>query len=229
MIALIDGDILTYRFGFAANDKPFPICAKRIEDWFVDLMLFELEDADDYEGYLTPIRGNFREDYAVTAPYKGNRKGSKPVHYDEIRWTLFHDYGFKVAVEQEADDSMGIEACRRPGECIIVTIDKDLDMIPGEHYNFVKKERYWVSEQEGVYNFYLQILTGDRVDNIIGLRGIGPAKARKIISIDMTEKEMYDAVLKAYDNNHARVIENARLLWIRRRENELWTPPVAKL
>jgi hypothetical protein len=36
---------------------------------------------------------------------------------------------------------------------------------------------------------------------------------------------MYEAVLKAYDGDAERVLENGQLLWIRRRKDEIWQPP----
>jgi hypothetical protein len=42
---------------------------------------------------------------------------------------------------------------------------------------------------------------------------------------------MYKACVEAYeskDMTEERVIENARLLWLRRKENELWEPPYEK-
>jgi len=39
------------------------------------------------------------------------------------------------------------------------------------------------------------------------------------------ELDLWDAVLKAYDGDVDRVVENARLLWLRRTEGELWEPP----
>jgi 5'-3' exonuclease len=127
----------------------------------------------------------------------------------------------------EADDAIGIEAYRHePEETIIVSIDKDLNMIRGNHYNFVREEKYFVTEEQAIRNFYLQILTGDKVDNIIGLAGIGPVKSKKLLADCNTQLEMYEAVLKAYDGDEARVLENARLLWILREEKQVWQPPV---
>ena len=45
---------------------------------------------------------------------------------------------------------------------------------------------------------YLQTLIGDKIDNIIGLKGIGPAKAQKILKGLMTNKELWLAVEEAY-------------------------------
>jgi hypothetical protein len=131
--------------------------------------------------------------------------------------------GAKMSENEEADDSVGIASTE--GNYWIVHVDKDLDQLPGWHYNPVKDEEYYVTEFEGLYSFYKQILTGDRVDNIEGIRGIGPVKADKILKDCTTEEELYAACIKAYDGNTDRVLENGKLLWLRREINQMWQPP----
>ena len=113
----------------------------------------------------------------------------------------------------------------RAGAFCIMSLDKDLDMLRGWHYNFVKDDLYYVTEKEGIKNFYLQILTGDRVDNIPGLQGIGPVKADRILKDCNNEKQLFAAVLEAYEDNLELLTERAQLLWIIRKENQLWKPP----
>ncbi len=82
-----------------------------------------------------------------------------------------------------------------------------------------------VSEWDGLLFFYTQVLTGDNADNIKGLYGVGPKKAAKLLEGCETEQDLYVAVLQAYAGDEDRVIENARLLWLRRYEGQLWEPP----
>lgn len=223
MKALVDADILVYRFGFASEGDPAEFALARLSE-FLDNLYVTLP-VDEVEGYLTG-KGNFRNEVAVTAPYKGTRKADKPYHFGLLREYMQKSWGFIEVEGMEADDKLGIEAYKHdPEETIIVSIDKDLDMIRGNHYNFVKEVQYEITEEEAIRNFYLQMLTGDKVDNIIGLAGIGPVKSKKMLADCKTEKEMYDVVLKAYDNNLDRVIENGRLLWILREEGQVWQPP----
>lgn len=224
MKALVDADILVYRFGFASDGDPAEFALARISEFLDNLQM--MDGIDEVWGYLTGSN-NFRNEIAKTAPYKGNRVMAKPYHYQLLREYMERAWGFEVIDGMEADDAIGIEAYRNePDETIIVSIDKDLNMIRGHHYNFVKEEKYFVTEEEAIRNFYLQILTGDKVDNIIGLDGIGPVKSKKLLKDCKTELEMYEAVLKAYDGDEARVLENARLLWILREEKQVWHPPV---
>ena len=101
-------------------------------------------------------------------------------------------------------------------------------MVPGHHYNPTKKEKYWISEEEGIRNFYKQILTGDTVDNIKGLKGIGPKKAEKILSCCANEIEMYNMCCKAYKEHNVSIEqmhENAELLYMLREPGVYWKPP----
>ena len=223
MKALIDGDILVYRIGFASEDEPESIAMARCSEFIEDLILFN--GFGEYQGYLTGKK-NFRNEIAVTAPYKGNRKSAKPKHYQLLRDYMESAWSFTMIEDQEADDAIGIAAYEMEvGEYCICSIDKDLDMLRGDHYNFVKDERYFITEEEGIKNFYKQLLMGDRVDNIIGIKGIGTVKAERLLKECKNENEMYLAILEAYDGNAERVLENGRLLWIRRQPNQLWTPP----
>jgi hypothetical protein len=223
MIALIDADIVCYRIGFASQDVNEKLCLARTAEFMEELVMKPW--VGDYQGFLTGSN-NYRKDIAVTAPYKGNRTADKPIHYDLIRQYLISAWGCVVQEDQEADDAIGIKAYEFDDteDFIIMSIDKDLDMIRGWHYNFIKDKKYFVDDQEAIKHFYTQILTGDRVDNIVGLKGIGPKKAAKILEDCVTEADMYEAVLKAYDNDETRVLENGQLLWIRRKEKQIWSP-----
>jgi L-rhamnose isomerase len=221
--ALIDADSLCYAVGFSSNDVDEALAVSRLEATVVELCM-DLE-CDDYKGFLTG-KGNFRNDIAVTAPYKGTRPQEKPVHLQALRDHLVNDWEFVVTEGIEADDAVGIAAyALDEDESIMVHIDKDLNQFRGHHYNYRKKEKYYVSEFAGWHSFYLQILTGDRVDNIEGLKGIGPAKGTKLLKDCTTVEELYDAVLKAYDGDTARVLENGQLLYLQRKEGDVWQPP----
>lgn len=221
-VALIDADVIVYRVAFASEEEEEDICLARAKDLIFEIVYTEL-NCDDYKAYITG-KGNFREVVATTAPYKGNRKDfQRPKHYDALR-TYLQRLGAELVEGQEADDAIAIKA--QEGPYWIVSIDKDFDQVPGWHYNFVKKEKYYITEEEGLRNFYTQILTGDRVDNIIGIKGVGPVKAEKILKDCTTEREYYDACVKAYDGDIARVTENGVLLWLRRYPNQLWQPPL---
>lgn len=225
MLALIDADIVVYRVAFAAQEENEKVVLSRAAEFMEDLVMKPW--VSDYKGFLTGSN-NYRKEIAVTAPYKGNRVQERPVHYQLVRDYLVSAWGCEVINGQEADDAIGIAAYSYEDDdeaYIIMSIDKDLDMIRGWHYNFTKDLKYFVQEDETMRTFYTQVLTGDRVDNIPGLKGVGPKKAEKILKDCVSEQDMYQAVLKAYDNNEEYLWEQSKLLWIRRQPSQIWSPP----
>ena len=223
-VALLDSDILTYRIGFATKEETNELYVAGTLRSFITDILLALEDVEDYECFLSgSSEDNFRHQYAVTQPYKGNRKGSeKPKHFDFIRKLLVEEYNADVSVNEEADDTIAIRATELGDDAVIVSLDKDFDQVVGWHYNFAKKQLYYVTPEQAPLNFYRQFLEGDRVDNILGAQGIGKLRANQLLD-GKDEDEMFQVCVDklGYD----RAVENGRLLYLRRKPNEIWEPP----
>lgn len=189
----------------------------------------------DHKCYLTDGTNNYRKKIATIQDYKGNRKDvKKPTHFQEVRDYLVRYYGAEIIEYQEADDMLGIMQVRAEKDStIICTIDKDLDMIPGWHYNMKRKEKYYVNDIDAIRNFYMQILKGDSADHIPGIYGIGKLTAEKLLGHLNTEEEMdakcretykkafKDLTQKQIDDRYREV---GQLLWIRRQPDEMWLP-----
>jgi len=224
---LVDGDPFAYRAAFSCEDDSEDDALDKVDDVIntaLQEVMWEVSE-DDYQIFLTG-KGNFRYDIAITHEYKGNRKGAeKPAHLQAIRQHMIDNWSAIVSEGEEADDLLGIWATAYGPNATIISIDKDMLQIPCHHFNPNKKTFTTMSEREGSKFFYTQILTGDKADNIIGLYGIGPKKAEKLLSDSVTDEEMYEVCLRAYGGDEDRVIENARLLWLRRYEGQLWEPP----
>lgn len=255
MRALIDGDILLYRactvveqgmYTAYLGDKPvasFPRKKFLEENYEFDRLEYARyigEDAfteakwnfrsmltknikatgcgTDYKIFLTGSN-NYRKE--ICPEYKANRK-EKPILYNQmLDYVLTLPKTYMIHGE-EADDRLGIE---QTDNTVICTIDKDLLMVEGKHYNFVKDEHREVTPDEGLKNFYTQLLTGDKTDNIIGIKGIGPVKASRLLEGCETELDMYNTCYEVYECAPQDILTNARLLWIRREEDEIWQPP----
>lgn len=224
---LIDGDIICYRASFSTKDDP-PQVAKNKVDELLGYILEETQvfyTPQDYEVFLTG-KGNFRYDIAKSYPYKGNRKGvDKPKHLDTCKQHMVDNWDAVTSVDEEADDIISIRATELGPDTIIASVDKDFHQVPCVHYNPTKGVYKTVAPWEGTKFFYTQILTGDRVDNIIGVKGIGPVKAEKALADCSSEQELWDTCVEAYGGDIDRVLENARLLWLRRTVGEIWEPP----
>lgn len=225
---LVDGDIVAYRAAFSTKN----LISEDAENKVDELMSFILEktlifpEPDKYEVYLTGS-GNFRYNIAKSYEYKGNRKKSeKPKHLQHVRGYMTDEYGAITSSGEEADDLIAIEATKLGPDTIVASVDKDMLQIPCHHFNFGRNTWQTVDEWGGIKFFYTQILTGDTADNIVGLFKVGPVKADKMLEGAKTEEELWEACVKAYNGDIDRVVENARLLWLRRTEDELWQPPV---
>lgn len=146
---------------------------------------------------------NFRNElYPI---YKANRADvPRPVLYEGIREHLLRRYSAEVVNGEEADDALGKA---QTDSSIICTIDKDLDCIPGAHYNFVKDNYYTVTPHEAAVNFYTQMLTGDGTDNICALRGVGPKTAEKILAKDPMNP--HRPAMEAYEKYYGECWEEA--------------------
>ena len=194
--------------------------------------------------YLTSGAENYRNWVATLKRYKGNRdKLHKPIHYQAIRDYMTEKLEAIVVVGAEADDALAIAQYAAPSvtDTVICTIDKDLQMVPGFHYNYDTGKEAHVNELDGTRFFYKQIVTGDATDNIGGVYRMGEKSAPvKAIMQAETEQDMYDIALGAYAKTilaanknclythmtpEAALLENARLLWMQEHYNERWQPP----
>ena len=235
MHALIDGDIFAYEFGNAKETNseqplPWPFIVSRLDARIENIL--SAVGAESSQIYLSG-KSNFRLGIATIRPYKGNRPQDKPYWWGKIRDFLVHHRDAVVVDGIEADDILGIEQFKDlPGDkiaeaTVICSRDKDLDMIPGWHYswsagNQKEKPIWWQDELSGLRAFYSQLLTGDPVDNIPGLYGVGnSSKLVSNLSSLSTELEMYSYVRGEYEKRFGTywkqfLNENAQLLWILR-------------
>lgn len=216
MIGLIDADIVAFRVAASAENESQEIALLRIDSMMNDI----LSTTDSYKAFLTG-KNNFR--YDINPDYKANRKDTvRPQWLDICRSYLVNEYNAIITDGYEADDALGFNQTE---DTVIFSIDKDLLMIPGHHYNFIKNEYREVSELDGLKMFYRQMLIGDTSDNIKGVAGIGKVKAAKLIDHLDNETDMFNLVSNyyfntqaEYDEFNARFFMNADCLWIQREE-----------
>lgn len=192
-----------------------------------------------------PFIPNFRIARAVTKEYKGNRDKSKPkpFHFDNILMYMLANFKCKVAWGMEADDLLCIDQTKCIENSIICTRDKDLRMMPGNHFGWecgaqpqfgpklvdAKGHIYpkfdgkgKISEIKGWgYLFFLaQLIVGDSTDNIPGLEGSGPTAANSLLSDwSKSQRKAVRAVAELYkkkykSNWRERMQEQADLLWM---------------
>nr|DAU39290.1 MAG TPA: Exodeoxyribonuclease [Caudoviricetes sp.] len=129
--------------------------------------------------YLTGAT-NFR--YDILPTYKHNRKDlPKPQLLPMLKEYAVAKHGAKITTKIEADDACSIHLSSDPINNILAHIDKDLNQVEGEHYNWRKDLTYELSYVQGQRVFYTQVLTGDSTDGYSGCKGIGKVKAEEIL------------------------------------------------
>lgn len=168
-------------------------------------------------------KDNYR--FGIFADYKGKRP-PKPIVFPELREWLISEYPLIIEDGIEADDVVSImgrygyrKAIKsgdyKDDDICLIYIDKDIDQTPGWKWNPKKKlkEPSWWTEDEAAKVFWKQMLQGDTVDNIPGLKGvtkeiwknyklkgvrygIGETNALKLLedckdSLDMEQKVLY--------------------------------------
>lgn len=213
--ALIDGDLVAYiSAASCTDDDPEHIALVRVED-----RLRKILDHTKCTSYKVFLSGgkNFR--YEINPHYKANRTSPDPKYRQMCHQFILDEWKGEETDGFEADDALG---CFQTENAIICSLDKDLRMIPGRHYSWeISRKGVIIREPEftevdymsGIKHFYKQMLIGDTSDNIIGVQGLGKAKAAKLIDPLETEDEMKQLVRGLY-NDDERFTMNADCLWI---------------
>jgi 5'-3' exonuclease len=190
---------------------------------------------------LTAVKSdvNFRD--SIYSEYKANRRKTldKTNPFVPILRERAVEVGIAVeAIGREADDLLCMwahQAMAANEPYIIVSIDKDLNCIPGPHFNPNKGTLYDVSADDASRFFYTQLLTGDSTDNIPGVPGVGPIKAEKLLKDADGEDEYQLVVASTYqdafgDGWHGQLLSNGKMLYLQKHEDDFfnlngWTLP----
>ena len=195
-LVLIDADSIYFQASYRLKKNEV---RKKIDEVMADI-----EGKSFMADQMVAVKGkgNFRKD--LYPDYKGNRnRDYEPEHAAALNYGhqyMIDKYNAVMADGMEADDLVCIwayEAREAEEDFLIAGIDKDLKQIPGHHYNFNKQEFDFVDDDTAHYNLMVQCLTGDSGDNIPGLRGIGPAKAKRILQ-DVPMDKRWDRVRSAW-------------------------------
>ena len=163
--------------------------------------------------FFTKCKNNFRKE--IDPQYKANRK--KPNRWiSELRDYLIEYWNNSFAHDEyEADDLIFYNAqLLSVNDYIVCSIDKDLKQIEGLHFDYYQLKRYDENGEEfkvrkgfkymekiDCENLLCELfLVGDTCDNIKGVKGIGKAKATKIIESKSTSYGKFKAICEAYKN-----------------------------
>lgn len=258
-LALIDADILVYESAYRSQSA--------VEwdpgEWTNHASMPEAQA--DFESCIEHILKNTGAERAILAltdhnraenfrrniwpGYKAHREQvgkSRPLLYSALREWIRETFDVRQKPGIEADDTIGILATGKINglppteERVICSVDKDLDTVPGWHFNWRKQDQgvRGIGPHEAFYYHMYQTLIGDTSDGYPGLPGCGPKTATKILD----EVGIYDvfgmwqAVVLAYQKKgltSGDALQMARCARILQAEDwdfetntvRLWTPP----
>lgn len=237
-ILLIDADVVAFKFAKVSETKgdllpdgtrlettlkPLHLMKHMIDKWY-DRIIMNLETPHYISCLSCPSKDLYR--YDIRSDYKANRKDKRPDYLPILRDYIFEKHNGQIWKNIEADDVIGLLANRYKADGenpIVCSVDKDLKTLGVKMYDFNEDKYYNLSDYQSLRYFYEQCLTGDRVDNYLGCRGIGKAKVAKILEsvdekflkcvgvkhfsevdsemdlgLDLYERYLWDAVITTY-------------------------------
>lgn len=195
-VAIIDADSIIYTFSYVFKDETnFDIIKERI-----NIYIHKILDACNTDKYVMCVEGegNFRKNLLTLEDkvYKGKRKEREyPKWFHSIKNLLIEDWKSITAKEIETDDivtilSTNVNKDSEYINTILCCVDKDLKQVPVLQYNYKKNSFSIIDRREALFNLWLQLLTGDSVDNITGIPGIGEKTAKKLL----LNKDVYNDI-----------------------------------
>ena len=217
---IIDGNNLVHRAYWVASNQPF-----YNEYFHIYLFLTSIKNyTSQYQADIVYCAWDEKVDYTVNKrkelleEYKGTRdkERNKEVHSKNyIIKELLSYLGIQSVYPRsyEADDVMCILNHMFPDdEKIIVTVDKDMCQLISDKtvvYDPIRKTEFNISNFEDKIGYKLKdfvslkALTGDKSDNIPGIKGFGKVKLSKFFNgeyeLTVDEKIQFENNLKLVD------------------------------
>lgn len=158
---LIDGDFLMYL-------KERNTLEQMLHS--VDTKIKQICKATKQNNFVLFLSGKNLNRKKVNSNYKANRKGDKPKFFTEIKEHLINEYNAVYKDGYEADDLISYNFRNNNCKATIASQDKDLLYnYQGRHFNcHYKKMKFedYLTIEEANYNLAVQMLSGDKIDNI---------------------------------------------------------------
>lgn len=248
--ALIDADNIAFACAASAEDATLEIAISRTNDMLEGLL--EDTQADEYELWLSGPK-NFRR--GIYPEYKAPRLGAyRPKWEKGVKEYMVEHWQANWSDGVEADDMLGIRQMQEMElntgfglafpyqegytyyvkddikyNTVICHLDKDLNQIPGWHFNWElnrlgktirEKRKYFVDHSEAYRFFCYQLIVGDPTDNIKGVVGSGPKAAEALLG-NVPQQYWYEEIRNLYASEEE-LDMNAQCVYIWRKEKDHW-------
>lgn len=204
--AIIDADSLAFQSSRDTLEESIQVLDDRIFN------ILDKTECTDYISFVS-IPPYFR--HKVSNEYKSNRKTKSPLKWlKTLKWYMVEKHNAISIKGIEADDSCSIimnnlEAFGLTKDtAVLAAIDKDvLKTIPGRHFNYrYSTDKLGIvsfgkfvetSEHDAARFIWYQLLIGDSVDGIVGVKGIGEKGAAKLLD-HISTNDLPSTILNVY-------------------------------
>lgn len=182
---------------FTYRERTFEESCKIADDYITNLL--NITEATNYIGFFG---GSSKSRKEIYPEYKANRKDLEPLKNLPQMKTYLGDkwnFVFLLGYEYETDDFVASFVKQTPNS-FIISPDKDLLGLVGNHYNPRKNEWVYVAGSTAENNFWCSMITGDTSDNIKGIPGKGIKYAENLIKEDEEGTPYQSLILQEYVN-----------------------------
>ncbi len=182
---------------FTYRERTFEESCKIADDYITNIL--NITEATNYIGFFG---GSSKSRKEIYPEYKANRKDLEPLKNLPQMKTYLGDkwnFVFLLGYEYETDDFVASFVKQTPNS-FIISPDKDLLGLVGNHYNPRKNEWVYVAGSTAENNFWCSMITGDTSDNIKGIPGKGIKYAENLIKEDEEGTPYQSLILQEYVN-----------------------------
>jgi 5'-3' exonuclease len=183
-IILIDADSLQY---IGSNCEEVDQAYDKVDNAISKIIA--TSGASHYKIFIEAL-GNQTFRRVAFNSYKSGRKNKElPSYYKEIKQYIIETYNPFISCGVESDDSIisthkYLKQEYPFTEIIIASMDKDYlthEIVRFDTYYSRFGEIRDVSKEEAEFNFYKQMIEGDSIDSVSGVRGSGKVAAEKVL------------------------------------------------
>jgi DNA polymerase I len=219
-VVIVDADSLIYRASYSGKDE-FGVKKEEytlenggyeIAEGILTDMVFEIlnniEQFYKIKQVFFCVKGKNNIRQSIFLEYKAQRPTPAPIipHLFEF---FKNKYNPIISDGYEADDYCYTIMKKLDYQGIICGIDRDLHQIPGLHFNYATLQWKLISKEAARLHLAKKLLTGDSGDNVLINKGLGEAKASKIVNLGMSDYTYIRKIFETYKKYNG---ENAKKL-----------------
>lgn len=210
---IIDGDSIPFKASYGCRSVNHAI--EKVDTILKNI--FSHTGVNNYVIILKSSENYFNYRKIIEPTYKKTRNKDAPKFHDDVKKYIINNYNCYIINGAESDDvyaSLMVNFKEISNlQPIGVSIDKDLLIVPGYHYNYDKKTYVDIQDPMGdithdvktnkvkswgKLRLYQMLLQGDAADNVKGIQGIGQIRSFHILRRVKNDNNSCFQIVKSY-------------------------------